>query len=345
MKKLYRKKKTNVEAWKFGGQKDAELLDHLKKLYRESLDATKSRREKWRDQYKYWVNAKLSSRRPTYKSNIRVNYAWVTTEVKLPHMTQNMPRVNFIAFNTDIEDQADHMSKLIGNALWHKLAINYTSEDVCWDAMVYDAGFYKIGWDSREDEGRGEVFVSSIEPFKILPDPYTKKLQKGRYVIHIEPYAVDELKGQYPEHADRIGPDKEISQILFEERKFADRKPTALSGAVTDDTKFEVERAFSKEYWLAPRLCDQSIMGEEAQDIQEVDPKSGQAVTVRKMIKTQTPKYQHGRVITTLNDQIIVKDKPHPYAHGKFPFVKQIMHKVGNEFWGCLLYTSPSPRD
>jgi len=335
-KKLYSKKQSQDTVWRFGSQDEREILRHLKKLYREGLNATKSRRDKWKYQYKYWVNAMLSARRPRYKSDLRVNYAWVTTEVKLPYMTQNMPRVNFISFNPNGEDRAEHMSRLVGNALWHKLEINYISEDVCWDAMVYDAGFYKVGWDTGSEDGDGEVFVSSIEPFKILPDPYTKKLQKGRFVIHVEPYAVDELQAQYPKYADRIGPDKEISQILFEERKFSDRKPTVLSGVVTEDTKFEVERAFKKEYWLAPRLCDQSIMEdvEEEQQISQVDPVTGQNVTHVEKTVNQRPKYAKGRVITTLNDAAIVDDKPHPYDHGKFPFVKQIMHKIGNEFWG-----------
>lgn len=319
-KKLYANTKKS-DVWKFGNQSDKEILEHLRKFYREGIAATKARREKWKHQYKYWINAMLSSRRPSYKSDIRINYAWVTTEVKLPYMTQNMPRVNFISFNPEPEGekQAEHMSRLIGNALWHKLDVNSVSEDVCWDAMVYDAGFYKVGWDATAEDGAGEIFVSAIEPFKIIPDPYTKKLQKGRYVIHIEPYPIEELQAQYPAHAKRIAPDKEISQILFEERKYAERKPTTRSGVVTENTQFETERAFKKEYWLAPRLCDLTIKEEAEGESDE---------------KTQKPKYCKGRVITTINDAVIVDDKPHPYSHGKYPFVQQIMHKIGNEFWG-----------
>jgi len=345
-KKLYAKK-VKSDIFKFGNQPEKEILDHLRKFYQEGVAATKSRREKWKHQYRYWTNSVLSSRRPRYKSDIRINYAWVTTEVKLPYMTQNMPRVNFISFNPEEEGekQAEHMSRLVGNALWHKLEVNSTSEDSCWDGMIYDAGFYKIGWDALAEDGDGEIFVSSIEPFKIIPDPYTKKLQKGRYVIHIEPYPIDELKAQYFEYAQQISPDKEISQILFEERKYAERKPTVLSGVVTENTQFETERAFKKEYWLAPRLCDLTIMEdtEEEPGIEQADPmiaemskvlQIGETPELSQSAKTAKPKYRKGRVITTINDAVIVDDKPHPYAHGKFPFVMQIMHKIGNELWG-----------
>ena len=346
MKKLY-SKKPKSDVWKFGNQPDKEMLEHLRKFYQDGVAATKARREKWKISYKYWINSMLSSRRPSYKSDLRINYCWVTTEVKLPYMTQNMPRVNFISFNPEAEGekQAEHMSRLVGNALWHKLEVNSASEDVCWDAMVYDAGFYKIGWDPTADDDDGEIFVSSIEAFKIIPDPYTKKLQKGRYVIHIEPYSIDELKVQYPKHSQQIAPDKEISQILFEERKYAERKPTLRSGVVTESTEFETERAFKKEYWLAPRLCDLTIMEEvkEEPGAEQTDPmikEMSKVLQIGDVSETQQPeeirkpKYRKGRVITTINDAVVVDDKPHPYAHGKFPFVMQIMHKIGNELWG-----------
>lgn len=321
----FKKQKSDTQdgVFRFGGQDEKVILRHLQNYYDEALKATKSRREKWKIHYKYWVNSMVSDRRPSYKSDIRVNYCWVTTEVKLPFMTQNMPRVNFISFEQgpEAEERAERMSKLVGNALWHKLEINFVSDDSCWDAMVYDAGFYKVGYDPDAEDGVGELFATSVEPFKTLPDPYTKNHQKGRYFIHIEPYPVDELRAMYPKYANQIGPDKAISQILFEERKFAERTPTARSGIVTEHTQFETERAFKKEYWLSPKICDQKVIEEGEQD-----PKTGE---VEKL-----PKYRLGRMITTINDAVIIEDKPNPYAHGKFPFVQQIMHKVGNELWG-----------
>lgn len=315
MKIKYLFEKKGEDAFLFGSQENTVLLQKLQKLFKEADGAMKHRRDKWRIHYKYWTNSALSERRPAYRSDIRVNYCWVTTEVKLPHMTQNQPRVTYIAFDKkpEGEQRGENLSRLIGNALWHKLEVNETSDDTCFDAMLYDGGFYKVGWDPDAESGIGEVFVSSVEPFKVLPDPFTKKLKSGRYVVHIEPYPVEELKQQYPKHAEQIAPDKKISQILFEERRFASRVPTAMrSGLVTDSTEFEVERAFRKEYWLAPRICDQTIKGED--DI---------------------PKYRYGRVISTINDVVICDDKPNPYDDEEpFPFVMQVMHKVGNELWG-----------
>jgi hypothetical protein len=306
---LFSKKKTESE---IASEDAKELLIQLKKYWDEGTIAMKNRREKWRKHYNYWVNRQLSASRPKYKSDIRVNYCWVVTQVKIPFLTANRPRVNFIPFdmNPEGEDRAEHLSKLIGNALWHKLKIQRKNVDALWNAMVYDIGYWKTGWDPDAEDGRGEIFAEVLEPFKAIPDPTVTDLQKGRFFIHVEYYPVSTLKKRYPEYAEQITTSKDISEILFEERRFSDRRPTSAtetfddrSGMVTGDTKFVIERAYLQEYWLAPSECD---------------PK----------------KYPKGRVITTINNKIIVKDRKHPYKHGKFPFIRQIMNVVGNEFYG-----------
>jgi len=181
--------------------------------------------------------------------------------------------------------------------------------DALWNAMVYDIGYWKTGWDPDAEEGRGEIFAETIEPFKVIPDPSITDIQKGRYCIHVEYYPVSTLKKRYPKYADQISTSKDISEILFEERRSSDRRPTSAtetsedrSGVVNADTKFAIERTYLQEYWLAPSECDQA-------------------------------KYPHGRVITVINNKVIVKDRPHPYKHGKFPFIRQIMNVVGNEYY------------
>ncbi len=308
---LFGKKKTaDSEA-----EDPKELLSKLRKYWDEGTSAMENRRKKWKRHYNYWINRQLSPNRPHYKSDIRVNYCWVVTQVKIPLLTENRPRVNFIAFevNPGAEDRAQHLSRLVGNALWNKLKIQRKNVDVLWNAMVYDLGYWKVGWDPEADGGRGEVFSESVEPFKIIPDPTVTDLQKGRFQIHVEYYPVTTLKKRYPKYASEIGPSKEISDILFEERRFSDRKPTHASegdtelslersSVVSSDTKFAIERAYLQEYWLAPSECD---------------PK----------------KYPKGRVLTVINNKVIVNDRPHPYDHGKFPFIRQIMNVVGNEFY------------
>ena len=305
---LFDKKKVKED---IAPEKPEDLLIQLKKYWDEGTSAMENRRKKWKKHYNYWINRQLSASRPHYKSDIRVNYCWVVTQVKIPFLTANRPRVNFIPFDMspEGEERAEHLSKLIGNALWHKLHVQRKNVDALWNAMVYDIGYWKTGWDPDAEEGRGEIFAETIEPFKVIPDPSITDIQKGRYCIHVEYYPVSTLKKRYPKYADQIGTSKDISEILFEERRSSDRRPTSAtetsedrSGVVNADTKFAIERTYLQEYWLAPSECDQA-------------------------------KYPHGRVITVINNKVIVKDRPHPYKHGKFPFIRQIMNVVGNEYY------------
>jgi len=292
-----------------GSNPQSSTLKILRGFFDEAKKSEEPRRLKWKKNYNYWINQQLSSKRPSYKSDIRVNFCFVITNTKIPVMTANRPTVNFIAYSgtEKDEDQAETMSKVIGSALWHKLKIRRELTNVLWNSSVYDHGIYKIGWDPMAENGIGDLFVKSIEPFKFLKDPAVDDLQKCRYAIHIEPYPISYLKLYHPKYKDLIQADKEISSILYEERRESDRKPR--SGMVTDHTKFAVERGYLIEYWLHPAVSGKDL-------------------------KTGDNKYPKGRVITTINNDVIVEDKPNPYDHGKKPFVDNIMNIVGNEFHG-----------
>ena len=326
-----------------------DLKNRLRDYYKEAKDAMEPRRKKWKENYQYYTNTRIPKGRPKHKSDTRVNYCWVVIEIKTPVMTQSKPTVNFISFENTPEGnrKAEIQTKLIGNALWNKLNVQDSNEDVCKNGGIYDAGVWKVGWDPSVDNGVGEVYVTSLDPFKFLPDPMAKTVQDARYVIHVEPKALSYLKKQYPQFADKIKVDKEISDILYEDRATGDR--TLSSGVITDTTRFKVERAYVKEFWTAVCEEDQSILEQvdteqQQNEVPMVDPTTGQPIlddvtgdpktTIQNIsVAVQAPKYRNGRIITMIGD-VIVDDKPNPYKHGKKPFVMQKMNKIPNEFWG-----------
>lgn len=324
----FKKKNTAVEESK-------DLLSTLNGYYTEAKDTTKNRRDKWRLHYNYWINKQLSESRPSYRSDIRVNYCWTITQVKTPVMTQNRPTVSFISYDSSEEEEnkASKLSKLVGNALWNKLNIQSTLIDVILNSQIYDAGFWKVGFDPNKENGIGEIFASSIEPFKILPDPSSKKLEDCRYIIHVEPYPVETLRKKYPEYSKYIASDPEISTILNENRRYESRAPTSNS-TYTDTTKFSSERAFVKEFWIHPDECDQSILvtiDEQITEVPGVD-ENGLPTMIEEVTKIQEPKYKNGRVVTMVGTNI-VSDKPNPY-NCIYPFVIQLSNKVPDDLWG-----------
>ena len=305
--------------YKSESQEARDLLQKCQTYWREGIGAMEHRRKKWKDNYSWWNNRQLAKNRPLFKSDARINYCWVVTSVKIPVLTQNQPTCTFIPYGDSEEEQAaaELRSKVVGNALWNKLEILDQYQDVCFHSSLYDAGVYKVFWDP--DEGpTGEIGVVSLEPFKFIPDPMARKTDDMRYCVHVEPYAVSALKVKYPEFANRISAEGQISSILFEERKFADNKPTTES--YSHDTQFQIERAHLKEFWLT----SDAFLAETEEEYKDEDGKKQ---------KRKKNKYPNGLIVTMINDNLIVDVKKNPYPW-KFGFVPACMNKVGGEFWG-----------
>lgn len=98
----------NVKQMFTGGQPDKpedenDLKKRLNNYYREAKKAMTPRRDKWKENYRYYTNTIIPRGRPSHKSNTRVNYCWQVVEIKTPVMTQSKPTVNFISFE-DTED-------------------------------------------------------------------------------------------------------------------------------------------------------------------------------------------------------------------------------------------------
>ena len=288
-----------------------EIKKQCQEYFIESRAALKDRHEKWKNHYSYWCNAKLSEKRPYFKSTARVNYCWIVTQVKIPIVMAANPTINFVPFikEPESEEKARKLSKIVGQYLYNKLKLRRKMIDSLLDSEIYDAGFWKIGFDPTQKVGnaKGEIFVTAIDPFKLFPDPMATSLDNARYVGHVEIYTVSTLRRQYPAFKDYINADPSISEIIYEGRKWEDRKPRVV--VLSEDTKIAIERAYKIEWWIAPKEC---------QDKNE----------------DGTPKYPYGRLVTMINDNIVVDDKPYPYKHGGPPYVQFVSNAVPNQFWG-----------
>lgn len=291
-----------------GVQPTEKIKKQCQEYFIESHAALKDRHEKWKNHYSYWCNTKLSEKRPHFKSTARVNYCWIVTQVKIPIVMASNPTVNFVPFikETESEEKARKLSKIVGQYLYNKLHLRRKMIDVILDSEIYDAGFWKIGFDPTQ-KANGEIFVTAIDPFKMFPDPLATSLGNARYIGHVEIYTVETLRRQFPDYKDYINADPSISEIIYEDRKWEDRKPRVV--VLSEDTKIAIERAYKTEWWIAPKEC---------QDKNE----------------DGTPKYPYGRLVTMINDNIVVDDKPYPYKHGGPPYVQFVSNAIPNQFWG-----------
>ena len=301
-----------------------EILKACDGFFTESKKALDNRREKWKNHYSAWCNTRISESRPRFRSTTRVNYCWITTQVKIPIILASNPTVNFVPFNKEekYEIAGQKLSKTVGRYLYSKLDLRGKLVDALLDAEIYDAGFWKIGFSPSENNGKGEVFVSPIDVFKLFPDPLARSMDSLRFMCHLEIYPVSMLKKRYDEYKDHIKPDESVSEFLYEDRLYQERKPRVRMIGDTESTKMVSERAFQKEFWIAPVECDQDIKTSE-EDVQKY-PGLG----------VGEPLYKYGRVVKVINDRLVVDDRPYLYKHGKPPYVQFISNKVSNEFWG-----------
>ena len=274
--------------------------------FQESNSALKDRREKWKRHYNYWCNTKLSETRPKYKSTTRVNYCWITTQVKVPIIMASNPTINYIPYvkEPDNEENARKLSKIVGQYLYNKLKMRKKIINVILDSEIYDAGFLKIGFDKNRDE----LFVTLLDPFKLFPDPFATEFDNSRYVGHAEIYPVNSLQKRFGKFKEQIKADPSISEIIYEERKWHDRQPRVI--IASDDMKIGTERAFLKEWWVSPNECDLDVKTEKNES-----------------------EFKNGMLVTMINDELVVDVKPYPYKHGKPPYVKFISNSIPNEFW------------
>jgi len=286
-----------------------DILKRCNEMFDEANKALEERRKKWKELYNQWINIKISQKRPRYKSSTRVNYCWITTQVKTPIILQSNPTVTFNAYDKGgvTEKGAAKLSKIVGKYLYNRNKMREKLVSIVESSEIFDAGFMKIGFDERtgpEKNGnmQGDIFAVPVDIFKMFPDPLATGFDTSRYVCHADIFPVSTLKKNYPQFANVIKSDLSICEYLYEDRKWQDRTPRVIVSD-TDTDKIVSERAYVKEYWISADESDRE-------------------------------KYPLGMIVTILNDQLVLKVKPYKYKHGKPPYIKFVSNLIPNEFWG-----------
>jgi len=290
---------------------EKKLRKQCNDYFDEAKDGLRDRREKWKNHYNYWCNTKISAKRPRFKSTTRINYCWIVTQVKIPIIMASNPTVNYIPYEDkeDARKNGEMLSKTVGRYLYHKLHFREKLVNAILDSEIYDAGFLKVGFDPEANYGEGEVFVEPMDIFKMFPDPLGRTLKQGRFVCHLDIYPVETLKLKYPQYAKYIKEDPGASELIYESRKWQERSPRVQ--VFTSDAKVKTPRAFLKEHWISPEMCNQGTKNDKGE-----------------------PLYKYGRLVTMLNDKLPLSDRPYVYEHGGPPYVKIVSNIVSNEFWG-----------
>lgn len=245
--------------------------------------------DKYWEAYKgdYFKNVKL----PPYRSSMVANYIFSVIETVRPIMLDNDPK--FVVMPRKTEGLMD--SHVIQTALsyeWdrERMSLKVSSELI--NVLVTGTSIGFIPYDSDEGEVRGNF----INPYNFYPSPLATTIEDADYHIYATYKHVEELKRQFPEHADKL--------------YGSDVKHTEL---VTPDFDMGVDnQVLVLEIWTKGLETDKEIYGEDLST------------------KKKTSK---NKVITVAPDfSLVLDEKENPY--GSYPFVLIKNYDVPNEFWG-----------
>jgi len=83
-------------------------------------------------------------------------------------------------------------------------------KELVYNGLIYSVGFWEIGWDQADDEGEGECFIRSIDPFDLYIDPAATDLDNASFIIKTSRQTIQDIKSNpnYSNTKDLIGDSK-----------------------------------------------------------------------------------------------------------------------------------------
>ena len=87
-----------------------------------------------------------------------------------------------------------------------------------WEKLKHGTGAYGIFWDSKKENGLGDIDIKIIDLLKLYWQPGITDIQKSRNIFITELMDVDILDQMYPEHAGKMkGGNIDVAEYLYDE--------------------------------------------------------------------------------------------------------------------------------
>lgn len=258
-------------------------------------------------------------------------YSWSTVETIVTRELARVPSVNFSS-RVPNDPQADLKSKQ-KQALWDEWydKSNFFMTAVPWakEALAYGTSILKVTWKTQTQEvskyrydesglpalkeGTDEYDTETVEvtkyddpypehvdPYHFFVDPNATSLEDARWVIHRYLKTYEELEDE------TVG-----GKPLYDNLDELKDRLTALS---VTDTNMSPEDAVRHEYAYGRRSREDS--------------------TVDHFLCYEMWDKEAGTMCVVAAGEVVIREQPWPYWHGKFPFVRQIDSIVPHEFYG-----------
>jgi hypothetical protein len=178
---------------------DHELTSRLYEMYQQARRAKMQKHETWRRNYllamNRWGRSPDDPRDSEIYPILRARVAWMTDqEMNFGIDPASEPFSTFHDFEVNLAEQLECLLRT-NFKVYHWLS---EVAKVLWDAPMYGAGIFKVGWDSGLDDGLGNVCMHRVDPWAFYPDPNATSFKDAQFLFEVHRWSLDEIERRFP---------------------------------------------------------------------------------------------------------------------------------------------------
>jgi hypothetical protein len=320
------------------------------KLFRKRYDY------RWPMYYRYYYGQQwppeVTTRRLDWRAYLVVNHIFSIIQSIVAVMLDSKPKISVGATSPYQHVYAGTLQAVL-DSVWDRRYCYRELVSALTNALIFGTGIIKAYWDHEEENGQGDLCVSSVQTENFFVNRGTTDIntRDNDYCLEKKLVSIPYIRRRFGERGKLVRSDT-TSESSFRGGLQYDRfgnfgfdqfQPFNWSSPVTsqgdntlliDKTEFSTSPYKSGdqadnlatlwEYWTRDYTEEEYTV-----IAPQWDPRTNQMVHVE---MTQTrPKYPYGRLIHVANG-IVLRDVPSPYR--MFPYVRVVDIGRPNEFWG-----------
>ena len=300
---------------------------------------------------------------PRHRAQIVDNRCFANVEAVLPIVTDNRPRAEITAKEEEDKQVVDMLADAYYSK-WDDLDLQMKGEQAMKSALVLSEGYWKVYWDPTAANGYGDLRIDVVSPKNIFFDPNARDylLKDAHYVGYHAAVRLSGLKARYPDMAMKLEAKWMINNLSPEVRDSftseslggvtvtddasgtGTRWVNAKGGMLDGSEKMELTEVWVDDMTIEELTPDYIVTFDGDTKPQEHSPEIEQQmieqgidfdiVGAKDLTKLgyedgtrHRRKYPNGRIITIAGD-ILLRDKPSPYKHGRSPYVRFFRYPV-----------------
>lgn len=296
----------------------------------------------WQLYYRIYTGAHwpegTTAGRSDWKARLTINYCFMVIEKILSIMTDQQPRLQYMAPNAQQQGYADLLQAVVDEIWDDENMPEYKLADWIKNSLIYGISWLKIYWDTEALDGLGAAKIDLCDPFDVYIDPMATSEDDAQYIIWTKYVSLGDALRMFPEHKAGI-----LDSILQEDPKWMRRSSgmntanasdyisTTIESPVMDDPTVPNSRPSNPTPWLGKSNKTRKVRILEAwvKDYtiieKEITLYNGKTITV------ESYKYPHRLRVISFVGSCKVQDVPTPYETNKFPFVRLVNNTLPGE--------------